>query len=160
MSESAGRRTILRLRLVSASIAASIALAWSAAAAVAGGDEWVELSLAAALVVLVLGWLLGAWARSTAVGPVVTMAILAVPLTALAWILVFLVPTGVGDLTIDGLLALPLVVLYSWLIGLALYGLPGLLLALPSACLWLLLYRLVSARLGQRAQVDPPAAIG
>jgi hypothetical protein len=128
-------------RLASATIAAAIALAWTGLAVSFGPPEWIELTLAAAPVVFVLGWLLHGWARKAVIGPLLTMGIATVPLTALVWIVIFLLPTGADSMSGDDLLILPLVLLYAWLIGVVIYGLPGLLLALPSAAVWLLLYR-------------------
>jgi hypothetical protein len=127
---------------------------WSAVAAVGVAAGWVALSvmawaiepglgmflivpsLSAIPIVAILGWLLGDWAAgSRSLMPLMTMALLIVPSNALVIALV-LALTSAGDL-----LQLVAYALFFFAYGLLTFGLPALVIALPSAYVWLRLVR-------------------
>jgi hypothetical protein len=111
------------------------------------GNLLIVPSLSAILIVAILGWLLGKWAAgSRSRGPLVTMAALSVVLNALLIALVLALPSALfGEA--GGLLALVGVGLIFFLYGLFIFGLPALVIALPSAYVWL---RLLRACFGDR----------
>lgn len=99
-------------------------------------------SLSAVPIVLLFGWLLAPWAlRATSFLPWLTMALLTVLLNALVLGLALAVSSVFAEGATGGILILIPYALLMAAYGLLIFGLPALVIALPSAYVWQRLLR-------------------